>query len=444
MLHLPPQPASTPPRYSAFTRIRVAERLLVAGLRADERADESDVARRRLAFLFKASQQLATSLDPATVLQVLVEQVVPEFGDAAVVHTPKNARQSHQIRVATCGALRACSPEWWERVERAIRGGVRQAIRLGQSEIGSKKQRRAPTAPLDKVDLTYLIVPLQARGRRLGALTILGLAPRRSFGHADLATAEALGDQAGLALDNAQLHEAQRTMLQQLDDKHATQDRTQGESLRDDERRRIARELHDHVEQTFFSIGLTTAVALQDGQADAAAQPLVDGLMRAGELSKMGAEQLRAAIFGLTHAELAGQALTAALWKLVRAFQQRTGIDTDLVLTGSEYQVAPETAEALFATAREALANVERHAQAEAVVLGLRVTRRFITLTVQDDGIGASNLVLKRIGSSATHFGLRGLRERVRRLHGSFTSGPGPDGGFVVRARIPLQSGATT
>ena len=45
------------------------------------------------------------------------------------------------------------------------------------------------------------------------------------------------------------------------------------------------------------------------------------------------------------------------------------------------------------------------------------------------------------IANSTTHFGLRSLRERVRRLHGTFASGPGPDGGFLVRARIPLQAG---
>src|SRR5262249_7431865 len=142
--------------------------------------------------------------------------------------------------------------------------------------------------------------------------------------------------------------------------------------------------------------------------------------------------------FALNHSEIAGLGLTPALWKLVRSFQQHTGIDTDLVLTGTQRPVPVGIAEALYATAREALTNVERHARAGAVVLGLHMSARTITLTVQDDGNGVPKDVLKRMGASAIHFGLRGLRERVRRLHGTFFSGSGPDGGFLVRARIPV------
>jgi signal transduction histidine kinase len=57
---------------------------------------------------------------------------------------------------------------------------------------------------------------------------------------------------------------------------------------------------------------------------------------------------------------------------------------------------------------------------------------------VQDDGIGASALVLRTLGDSATHFGLRGLNERVRGLGGSFNARTGDDGGLVVRARVPF------
>jgi signal transduction histidine kinase len=92
--------------------------------------------------------------------------------------------------------------------------------------------------------------------------------------------------------------------------------------------------------------------------------------------------------------------------------------------------------------AQEALANVERHARAGAVVLGLHIAPRSITLTVHDDGAGASPLVLKQISNSATHFGLRAMRDRVKQLHGTFVAGPGPHGGFLVRARIPRQAGS--
>jgi signal transduction histidine kinase len=250
------------------------------------------------------------------------------------------------------------------------------------------------------------------------------------------------GADAQAALENAQkLYEEQRGIAERVEAVRGQLDAAQGEWLRDDERRRIARELHDHVEQTFFAIGLTATAALAGEQRARAAPPLSQTLTQIGQLATAGAEQLRAAIFALNHAEFAGRGLIAALWKLVRSFQNRTGIETDLVLSGTQRQVPTEIAEVLHAMAREALANVERHARAGAVVLTLHIAPRSITLRVHDDGIGASPLVLKQISNSATHFGLRGMRDRVKRLHGTLMAGPGPDGGFLVRARIPLQGG---
>jgi len=114
-------------------------------------------------------------------------------------------------------------------------------------------------------------------------------------------------------------------------------------------------------------------------------------------------------------------------------------MEADLVVSGTERRVSPETAETLYAVAREALANVERHAAASAVVLSLWFEPGTALLSVQDDGAGVSPLVLRTLADSATHFGLRGLRQRVDRLGGTFTAQPGEDGGFVVRALVPLQ-----
>ena len=85
------------------------------------------------------------------------------------------------------------------------------------------------------------------------------------------------------------------------------------------------------------------------------------------------------------------------------------------------------------------LANVEQHARATAVVLSLRFEPDTLALTVQDDGVGAPSLVLSTLAESATRFGLRGLRDLVHSLGGTFTTGPGDDGGFVVRAVVPLR-----
>ncbi len=120
----------------------------------------------------------------------------------------------------------------------------------------------------------------------------------------------------------------------------------------------------------------------------------------------------------------------------MRDFRERTGLEVGPVLGCRERLLPPETAEALLAVVREALVNVEQHARATSVVVTLRRSRGGVTLAVQDDGIGAPALLLRSIGSSFTHFGLRGLQEQIKKLGGSFTALNGEDGGLVVRARV--------
>jgi len=72
------------------------------------------------------------------------------------------------------------------------------------------------------------------------------------------------------------------------------------------------------------------------------------------------------------------------------------------------------------------------------VVVSLRFKPDAATLTVQDDGVGASPLMLSTLAESATRFGLRSMRERVVRQGGTFTAALGDEGGFVVRVCLPL------
>ena len=205
------------------------------------------------------------------------------------------------------------------------------------------------------------------------------------------------------------------------------------ERLLDDERRRIARELHDRVAQTFFSIGLTAQTAMEGhAHTNGSALESIRGL------SAVGTEQMREAIFALTRAEVHDRSLARTLWHVVRTFRERTGLDADLVLVGKEPRLSAESAEAMLGVVREGLANVEQHAHASSVVVSLRTSQTGVTLAVHDDGVGAPALVLRSLSSSATHFGLRGVQERIRKLGGTFTVRRGEDGGFVLRVRVPF------
>jgi signal transduction histidine kinase len=284
--------------------------------------------------------------------------------------------------------------------------------------------------------VSAMLVPLMARGQTLGGLALYATLSGRTYGASDLTVAEELAQRIALAIDNARLYEEQQRIVGRLQQLRGQLEVTERARLLDDERKRIARELHDRVEQAFFSIGLSVSALLADPRS-ALSDSTRDALAQTHMSANQGAEDLRAAIFALTRAEVHDLGLVRSLWQLVREFQQRTGVEADLVESGAERRAPPEIAEVLHAVAREGLANVEQHARATAVVLSLRFERDTLALTVQDDGVGAPPLVLSTLAESATRFGLSRLRDLVHSLGGTFTAGPGDEAGFVVRAVVP-------
>jgi PAS domain S-box-containing protein len=223
--------------------------------------------------------------------------------------------------------------------------------------------------------------------------------------------------------------------LQRLREQRDVEERKR---LLDEERQNIAHDRHERVEQAFFAVGLAATNAIGLARASTVVRlpvvdSLVDALSQVNDLAATGADQLHAAMFALNHAEVVGRGLVPSLSRLVKEFRGRTGIDADIVLTGSEKRLQTDVAEALYAAAREALANVERHSNASAVLLALHIGGWSVRLTIQDDGTGAVSGA-----DGVTASGLHRVAERVLRLNGSFSAGPNAEGGFLVRTYLPL------
>jgi signal transduction histidine kinase len=91
----------------------------------------------------------------------------------------------------------------------------------------------------------------------------------------------------------------------------------------------------------------------------------------------------------------------------------------------------------MLVLAREALANVARHAKARRVLVSLRYSDDHVDLVIQDDGIGASEQMLQHYQESSTHFGLKRSRRQVEALGGTFEVLNGEESGLAIRARLP-------
>jgi signal transduction histidine kinase len=226
-----------------------------------------------------------------------------------------------------------------------------------------------------------------------------------------------------------QLYEQLRATRQQLDE-------VQRVEIVRRERERIAASLHDTAAQKVFGIGLRARQMLDRLPEDS---PLRADLAAIVELAGQGSGAIRQAIFALSGTAQSNP--TASLTTLCRAFQVRSGVTAQLTVHGDVGALSPEINEVLNRVCQEALSNVEKHAHAQAVVVGLSVDDERALLAVQDDGVGlAANFSLDDEEPSS-HFGLRSLRRQVEELGGTFSVTTNDDGGVTVRAVTPITPG---
>ncbi len=196
------------------------------------------------------------------------------------------------------------------------------------------------------------------------------------------------------------------------------------------ERERMARELHDGLGHSLVTLSVQLEAVQRLYPVDPArASAQIDAMKR---LTRDSMAELRLALDDLRAPADGGQPLAAALERLCVELTERTGIVVDRRIDTAALAAPPAVAETLRRLAREALANVERHAGATHVRLELRAAPGAVVLSVADDGRGLPADAETRPG----HYGLRGMRERVEGLGGSLSLSD-EDGATVV-ARLPV------
>lgn len=206
-------------------------------------------------------------------------------------------------------------------------------------------------------------------------------------------------------------------------------------AVEETERQRIARELHDELQQKLAAISLDLGSL---AEALAEAPPSASQLLRDLEtLVERAIESTRRIVRDLRPQLLDELGLSAALESMGANFETRSGIRTEVEILGAEIADAalgPLPAAALYRVAQEALNNVLKHARASFVHLMLDATAPHqVELSITDDGVG-----IDLEGHAAQRsFGLQGMAERVRALGGRLVVAPQPEGGTMVLAIVP-------
>jgi two-component system sensor histidine kinase UhpB len=197
--------------------------------------------------------------------------------------------------------------------------------------------------------------------------------------------------------------------------------------VQEGERRRIARELHDEVGQTL------TGVMLQvEGLSAAIPESLRDQLDELRETARQGTEDVRRIARQLRPEALEDLGLESALAALATAVGEQAHVRVVRHLEPPRLPLSEEQELVIYRVAQEAMTNVARHAQAEAVELRLERAEDQVVLTVRDDGRG-----LPAAASRSTH-GIRGMRERAMLIGAGLEITPAPERGTEVKLSIPL------
>ena len=199
------------------------------------------------------------------------------------------------------------------------------------------------------------------------------------------------------------------------------------------ERRRIARELHDDLQQTLAAIKIDLAAVLAQVSARPGGEAALNSALA---LSDQAIESTRRIIGDLRPQILDDLGLVPALQLLAGQFEQRTAIACalDADEEALEGLLTPQASTTLFRIVQEALNNAARHSRARRVAIELNAEPPGLMLRVSDDGIGMPAADRRRPGA----VGLIGMHERARMLQGTLDVAPATPHGTVVQVSVPL------
>jgi signal transduction histidine kinase len=393
--------------------IDATERTL-AQRRLEQRVEERT---RELTSLLEVAEATSSTLELSSLLGVILDQlqVVADYTGAAILIEDGEDLLTLDARWAGARLDEHVGTRipkdrigWWEAFEQRRKPVIIADIRGAEPEARAYRRvlgEALETEPYRQYR-SWLGVPLVLKDRAIGMLALTHTKPG-SYTPQHGRLALAVAGRAAIAIENARLYEqAQRAAALE-------------------ERQRLARELHDSVTQTIFSMTLLgDAIPHLIERDPARARERTE---RLNELARGALAEMRALIIELRPESLEVDGLVGSLNKQVTALRDRHQLHVVAAL-GDEPDLPLEVKHDLYRIAREALHNVVKHANASHVELRLAHEDGGVVLEVRDDGTGFDPAVVPH-----TRMGLRSMRERVAQLGGRIEIDSAPGMGSRVR-----------
>ncbi len=264
--------------------------------------------------------------------------------------------------------------------------------------------------------LQVVSVPLTVKGEAIGRLQ-LGSRQRRAYSAEQLSLLASIGQQVGVAVENARLYE-------QAEQSAALVERT-----------RLARELHDSVTQSLYSVTLYAEAAARI-LAAGNVQTAIEHLRELGDTAREALREMRLLIFELRPPALEKSGLATALQARLEAVEVRGGMLTDLQVEGAQMgeRLPVLVQNELYQIAREALNNALKHARAQRVQVRLRFADTWTILEIADDGVGFEPAKSREGGG----LGMESMEERAARIGATLKIRSAPGQGATITIEVPL------
>jgi signal transduction histidine kinase len=384
--------------------------------------------------LVAVAARLNSDLDLNKVLRVVCQEAVRALqvrGACVGLYD----EQDDSLRLAAPCGLTQCV---CGRVQKSLEETLSQSLKRGQqvlvTDIGMPAELQYACRSAKEGGMSAVLgAPMIHEGHLIGVIWVCMPEEITAFAEEDAKFLKAISDMAARAVKNAGLYRSLRR-----------EERRRAELVRglisaqEDERKRIARELHDETSQglTALMVGLESAdMALVSGSGEASNQ-----LQKTKAIARKMLLNTRRLVGDLRPSLLDDLGLVPAIAWYGKQRLAPLGIDLDLKCDATETRLPPEYETALFRIAQEAITNVVKHSQASKVSVDLHASNSQLVLKVTDNGRGFVCPDDAAPNGSTGSFGLQGMQERVSILGGKFSIQTAPGKGTILEAHVPLAS----
>ena len=401
-----------------------------------ERALETQILRRhhQLLALSHISSAVSGQRDLDTILKIALDNVLEIInGTIGGILLLNEDRKTLRYRVQ-----RGLSAKFVENVElslgEGIAGRVAQSGEPTLSEDLSKDPRTANPDLASAEGLRgFVSIPLRAKDKVVGVMNVASHLPGR-FGADDVALLNSIADYLGTAIEQARLYEGlaragerYRTLLQ-----HAL-------NAQEDERKRIARELHDETSQALTGITLTLqamiGMAEMKGVSDT---EFMEKLRKTHSYAVHASNEIVKLMKELRPSLLDELGLPAAINRYAKNSLEPQGINVSTEFKGMEQRLPQEMEVALFRIAQGAIGNILEHSEARSASIKLECDPNQCVLRIEDDGKGFDVSKITRVDPRGRGAGLFTMKERVKLIGGNCHIDSRLGQGTKVTVKAPL------